>query len=38
MRILDNMEACYGCGACFNACPTNAISMEENAEVFWNLL
>lgn len=34
MRILDNMEACYGCGACFNACPTNAISMEENAEGF----
>ena len=34
MQILDNMESCYGCGACFNVCPTGAISMEENAEGF----
>ncbi len=34
MRILDNMEACYGCGACANVCPTGAVSMKENAEGF----
>lgn len=34
MRILDNMESCYGCGACFQACPTNAICMMENVEGF----
>lgn len=34
MKILDNMESCYGCGACFNACPTGAICMKENAEGF----
>lgn len=34
MKILDNMESCYGCGACFNICPTGAISMEENSEGF----
>ncbi len=34
MRILDNMESCYGCGACFNACPTGAVSMKENVEGF----
>ena len=34
MKILDNMESCYGCGACFNACPTEAIEMKENTEGF----
>ena len=34
MRILDNMESCYGCEACRNACPTGAISMEKNSEGF----
>lgn len=34
MRVLDNMESCYGCGACFNICPTGAVSMKENAEGF----
>lgn len=34
MKILDNVESCYGCGACFNVCPTGAVSMEENAEGF----
>ncbi len=27
MKILDNMDLCYGCGACENACPTKAITM-----------
>lgn len=34
MKILDNIDACYGCGACFNICPTEAIRMEDNAEGF----
>lgn len=34
MRILDDMESCYGCGACFNVCPTKAIDMRENMEGF----
>lgn len=34
MRILDNMSKCYGCGACFNICPTEAICMEANSEGF----
>lgn len=34
MRILDNMAACYGCGACFNVCPTEAIDMRDNEEGF----
>ncbi len=34
MKILDNMEACYGCGACCNVCPTEAISMKANADGF----
>lgn len=28
-------EACTGCGACKNICPTNAISMETDQEGFW---
>lgn len=34
MKILDNMENCYGCGACYSICPTGAIEMKENAEGF----
>lgn len=35
MKILDNMESCYGCGACFNVCPADAIAMKENADGFF---
>lgn len=35
MRILENMEQCYGCGACVNKCRFNAISMKMNDEGFW---
>lgn len=35
MRLLENMEQCYGCGACVNKCPFNAISMKMNSEGFW---
>ncbi len=34
MKILDNMEACYGCGACYNICPTGAVRMKVNPEGF----
>ena len=34
MKILDNMKSCYGCGACFNVCPTGAIDMKENEDGF----
>lgn len=34
MIILDDMQSCYGCGACFNACPAGAIDMRENADGF----
>lgn len=29
MQILENPQKCCGCGACFDACPVNAISMQE---------
>lgn len=29
-----NSENCYGCGACYNICPFNAIEMVENIEGF----
>lgn len=34
MKILENMEACYGCGACCNICPTGAVNMKTNSEGF----
>ncbi|MBQ7906875.1 MAG: polysaccharide pyruvyl transferase family protein [Clostridia bacterium] len=34
MKILDNMDYCYGCEACANACPVNAIKMTESNEGF----
>ena len=34
MHILDDMQACYGCSACFNACPQSAITMSANVEGF----
>lgn len=34
MKILEDMNSCYGCGACFNVCPTGAISMKENKDGF----
>ncbi len=34
MIILEDMKACYGCGACFNICGTSAISMQANSEGF----
>ena len=34
MKILENMNLCYGCGACANACRLNAISMEKASDGF----
>lgn len=34
MKVLDNMESCYGCGACYNICPTAAIDMKAKDEGF----
>lgn len=34
MRVLEDMNKCYGCHACYNACPVKAISMQENEEGF----
>lgn len=28
--VLENTDLCYGCGACFNKCPKNAIVMKPN--------
>lgn len=28
--VLENIDLCYGCGACFNKCPQKAITMKEN--------
>ena len=32
--LFDEKEKCCGCGACMNACPKNAISMQEDAYGF----
>lgn len=34
MIILEDMGKCYGCSACMNACPVNAIKMEMDDEGF----
>ena len=34
MDVLKNIQECCGCGACYNICPSSAISMVENAEGF----
>ncbi len=34
MNILSDKSQCYGCGACQNVCPSNAISMVEDEEGF----
>ncbi len=34
MKILDNMDLCYGCEACANICPKNAISMTTGYDGF----
>lgn len=34
IRLYDNKEACCGCTACMNVCPTRSITMEEDEEGF----
>ena len=34
MKILENMDLCYGCGACDNICPKNAITMKPAEDGF----
>ena len=34
MKILENMDLCYGCAACSNACRLNAITMEKASDGF----
>lgn len=34
IEILDKKNLCYGCGACYNVCPKDAISMQYNSEGF----
>lgn len=33
-RLVDNKQDCYGCGACVQLCPRNAITMVEDSEGF----
>ena len=33
-KVLEDMRACFGCSACSNVCPTNAITMFPNEEGF----
>lgn len=34
MKILENIDLCYGCSACANACRLGAISMQESSDGF----
>lgn len=34
MKILENMDLCYGCAACANACRLGAITMEKASDGF----
>lgn len=34
MEIIQNVNQCCGCGACYNICPSGAISMLQNEEGF----
>lgn len=34
MIEIENKNDCYGCGACFNVCPTKAIKMERDEKGF----
>lgn len=34
MKILENMDLCYGCGACDNICPKKAITMKPAEDGF----
>lgn len=34
MQILDDMNDCTGCSACFNVCPKAAIEMKSDVEGF----
>ena len=34
MQILDDMNDCTGCSACFNVCPKAAIEMKADGEGF----
>lgn len=35
MNLLENLESCAGCTACYNICPRNAISLKENMAGFF---
>ena len=32
---IDQLKNCSGCSACFNACPKNCITMNDDSEGFW---
>ena len=36
--ITDNKKECYGCGACYQVCPVQAIFMQEDEEGFRYLV
>ncbi len=33
--VLQRHEQCFGCGACVNVCPKNAIKLQEDENGFW---